>query len=291
MSALRPMLDALALLTPYELEGEGKVRVGDRRHDGGYVFVDRLRPEQVVHSFGIGRNVAFDLDFAGRGHDVFLYDHTIEGPPRQHARFHFAREGIGGASLPGEPIHSLEDHLRRRGHARCDMILKLDVEGHEWRVFDETPQAVLLQFEQIVFEAHRLERLGFREGGQRMLRGLQRLAETHTLFHVHANNVRPPTLVEGLPIPSLMELSYIRSDLVVRRPNRTVHPTALDRPNASGRPETPLFFYPFLPMAAGPDETAAIAQQLADCADRLDAQAREAARRARQRAAAAIPKG
>lgn len=285
--SLQTLIDALALLTPYDLVDERKVRIGHPTRDGGYVMLDRFGAGQPVYSFGIGRNVSFDRDVADRGHEVFMFDHTIDGLPEEHANFRFSREGIAGSTDAAQHLYSLADHLARRGHLGRQLILKMDVEGYEWRVLDETPTEVLAQFEQIAFEAHRLERIGFREGGERMVRALAKLNSTHTLFHVHANNYRPPEMVHGLPVPHLMELSYVRSDLVQRRSNATIYPTALDRPNSGERVDLPLLFYPFMPVTAPLAADAPMADQLRDCAARLDEEAKRVAHRTRQRLRAA----
>jgi hypothetical protein len=279
--ALAETLRALALLTPFDVPGERKVRVGHQARDGGYVFLDRLRPSQIVYSFGIGRNVSFDLDFATRGHTVFMYDHTIDGLPETHERFMFSREGIAAESAPAENLWSLVDHLARRGHAQDDMILKLDVEGHEWPLIDQTPQDTLMQFEQIVLEAHRIDKITRGDAGRCKQRALAKLNETHTLFHVHANNARPLQFLDGLPVPALVELSYVRSDLVQRAPSATIYPTEHDRPNVNGHPDVPLLFFPFMPMQAR--DPSALASQLQDCAKMIDDQSNRLARLARRR--------
>jgi hypothetical protein len=74
---------------------------------------------------------------------------------------------------------------------------------------------------------------------------------------------------------------------VPRRGNSTIYPTALDRPNSVDRVDLPLLFYPFMPVTAPPAADAPMADQLRDCAARLDEEAKRVANRARRRLKAA----
>jgi hypothetical protein len=97
---MKEIVQTLSLLTPYDLCAERKVRIGNPTGDGGYVFLDRLRTSQKVYSFGIGSDVTLDLDFATRGHEVFLMDHTISEPPAEHERFASYRRGSPASATP-----------------------------------------------------------------------------------------------------------------------------------------------------------------------------------------------
>lgn len=282
---LREIVETLALLTPWDIKDVQKVRIGRRGGDGGYVLLDMLRPSQKVYSFGIAHEVSFDLDMAERGLDCFMFDHTIEGLPRPHPRFHFHKLGIAGATEAEKSLLSLADHVAHLGHTDGDMILKMDVEGWEWPALAAAPTELLSRFEQISMEVHRLPQVvnpAFRRQAAEVLR---KLNDTHTLFHVHANNHSPPVLVGGgLPVCPLLELSYVRSDLVERLPSRTLYPTELDAPNVGRAADTPLWFFPFTPVAATPEE---VGGQLYAALARLEAQAEAVKARERRMAARA----
>jgi hypothetical protein len=93
------VFETLRLLIPFDLPHERKARIGGRG-DGSYVLVDRLLKIQPVLSFGIGPSVQFELDMAVRGHDVLMFDHTVDKVPAEHQRFRWFREGIGSHSAP-----------------------------------------------------------------------------------------------------------------------------------------------------------------------------------------------
>lgn len=279
------VLKTLALLTPWDISGRSKLRIGNAG-DGGYVALDMLRPEQPVYSYGVGPDSSFDFSLGQRGHQVFMYDHTVEGPRgAKPSNCHFIREGIAPVPTPGQPLDTLENHLARNGHlGRRDLILKMDIEGAEWPVFGALPGGVFTGFEQIMVEVHGLRRLGNGPHRRAVHAALSRLAARFTLFHVHANVWGGLALVEGLPVANVLELSYVRSDLVERVPSRTLYPTSFDRSNRGGHKDVVLGFFPFLPPSATPEALAQLAARLdeeqaawaAECAAR-DAAAAQAA--------------
>ncbi len=258
------VMDALALLTPYDID-RPKIRIGPPT-DGGYVFADRLVPAQTIVSYGISTEYRFDAEMAARGHRVFMFDHTIDGIQATHRNMLWFKEGVAGASAPGQMLYSIEDHLKRHAIAGNDLILKMDVEGAEWEALDACPDETLARFEQIVIEVHALNAMAdpvFRAQFTEVMRKLNR---HFILFHVHANNCDGQnglSIVAGMPVSALLELSYVRRDVCRAAPSRTLYPTSLDYPNVPA-PEKLLWFFPFLPTTAPLDA-------FRMCYDRVDA--------------------
>ncbi|WP_161633545.1 FkbM family methyltransferase [Mesorhizobium erdmanii] len=239
---------ALRLLKPYDVKPFLKTRVGCKS-DGGYVILDDLDPIEIVYSFGIGNQVSFDIEMAGMGKNIFMFDHTVDGPPLGHPNFHFQKHGLAADNREAASLYTLAYQLNRLGHeGRTDLLLKIDIEGAEFEVFSAMPQAVLRQFRQITMELHWLDRLSdptYRTG---FVAALSKINDEFTLFHVHSNNNEPLGIVDGYVVAPVMELSYVRSDLIERAPSTTVYPTEFDFPNWPPRPDHTLWFYPFLPM-------------------------------------------
>jgi hypothetical protein len=250
---MNPVVEALALLTPFDID-KPKIRLGPPA-DGGYVFVEDISPDQAIVSYGISTEYSFDAEMADKGHDVYMFDHTIPGIDATSKRMHFFREGVAGSSDPAASLYTIEDHLARHAIPGDRLILKMDVEGAEFAALSAVPDRVLERFEQIVLEVHGLHRMAdfaYRETFCTVFRKLNRL---FTLFHVHANNFDGPNglhIVSGLPVSSLLELSYVRTNTVKPSPSRTLYPTPLDYPNV-GHKDKLLWFYPFLPTSIEPD--------------------------------------
>ena len=247
------VLGTLSLLTPWDVIGCGKLRIGCNS-DGGYVLLDKLRPEQPVLSYGVGLDSSFDFDLARRGHRVFMFDHTVKGPRgRLPEGCIFIREGVAAKADPKKRVDTVLAHLKRyRLTRRRDVILKMDIEGGEWDIIAALPEQAMAAFEQIVVEFHWLENLK-REGFTAQVRAaLQRLNERFTLCHVHGNvygGMRKPA---GVVLPNVLEATYVRSDLVSRTANRTLYPTQYDYANRPGSKDLVLSMYPFVPRLLPP---------------------------------------
>jgi hypothetical protein len=249
------LLRALALLTPCEIDGIDKRRIGKAWGDGGYVMADVFRPGQVVYSYGISNEVSFDLALASRGLQVFMYDHTIEKSPRSHPNFRFFRQGVSWQDEPQQHLFTVATHVRGNAHLDTDMILKMDVEGAEWDVLDHMAPELLGRFQQCTFEFHSLVALARQDFRDRFVRVLTKLNSQFNLFHVHANVAGGVHLLQGVALPSLLEVSFLRKDIGWRKPWQTFVPSMLDASNVDG-PDMVLSGYPFLPLGLSPEATA-----------------------------------
>ncbi len=244
------VIDALALLTPYDIDRR-KVRIGPAT-DGGYVMVDSLHPSQTVISYGINTEYRFEQELAEAGHLVHMFDHTIDGIDAASDRMLFHREGVAGQSDPDNLLYSVADHLAKyQVHGRR-MILKIDVEGAEFDALAALDDETLDRFEQIVMEVHNLYLIADHAFQRKFIQVFRKLNQSFTLFHVHANNCDGGDglrIISGVPVSNLVELSYVRTTSVARSASRTVYPTYLDSP-CIGERDKLLWFFPFAPSAA-----------------------------------------
>ena len=257
MSETSEILEALAGLRPYEVN-VGKRRIGSSG-DGGYVVADIIPRTAALLSFGVGDNCDFELEFAHHGHDVAMFDPAIARPPATHPRFAFHRLALGGRDDPDRGAVGLGSALRLANfQSHEQVILKCDIEGAEYDAFATAPEELLGRFSQLILELHDLDRLGIPEQRARLTALTSAINKRFVLFHVHANNCSSIVLVGGVslavdhlagavPVPAVLEVSFVRCDLVSARPSRTVYPTALDRPNNRRCPDHLLNFYPFAP--------------------------------------------
>jgi hypothetical protein len=240
------VFEVLTLLRPYDIDVE-KIRVGPRQ-DGGYIVANKFAPSQVVLSYGIGSQTEFDHHLASLGHTVYMFDHTIDAPKLTLPNMHFVKEGIG--IYDGDLVKTLDTHLTKIGTPAVEhAVLKLDVEGAEWDVIPTWSQMTLRRFDQITMEVHGLDWLATPAVQDKVKAALTNIDKQFTLFHVHANNYVPLTVVEGFAICGCLELSFIRSSLVNRQPSKSLFPTSLDWPNNPATNDHLLWFYPFLPSS------------------------------------------
>ncbi len=241
-----PLFDTLRLLTPRDVPGCAKIRIGGPG-DGGYVLLDRLAPHQIVMSFGVGPTVTFDAELAARGHTILLFDHTVDGLPQHHPKMHWHRQGLCGETDRATDLATLAEHMALLPQDTIDPILKIDVEGAEWTALAEADPADLRRFAQITLELHDLLRLpdpSFRARAHRML---EILTQDFAIIHVHANNWGEVATCAGVLLPDALEITCARRDLFPTIPSTTSYPTPLDTPNCDFRPDIELTTWPFAP--------------------------------------------
>ncbi|KAL1508619.1 hypothetical protein AB1Y20_004716 [Prymnesium parvum] len=142
-----------------------------RLGDGGKVVCNvhelvRLGTSCAVLSFGVRDDASFELELASRTLcTIHMFDPSIERlplpkevPPAVHARLHFHRVGLRGASMPaghgGGEFDTLGKLLSRVGVRRVH-LLKMDIEGNEWEVLQQMSEAgTLAKVDQLLVELH-----------------------------------------------------------------------------------------------------------------------------------------
>lgn len=241
-------MEKLGFLKPVTLKG--KMRLGPQL-DGGYVVYERILKEtDALITYGVGWNAAFEEHFNElTSKAVWMFDPTMFGrylldlkqlktsllyfrigaivkqfqftwhvrrvkKKLESKNIRFINEGI--STLKDGKYDSFPNHIARLGLKRKRLILKLDIEGDEYKVFlDKHIYDHLNGVEQIIVEFHDLKT---------RLRDLQKiisnLAGNFSLVHVHANNNSPTfTLYDldgnqanDISIPDVLELLWVRTD-------------------------------------------------------------------------------
>jgi hypothetical protein len=225
--------DTLALLQPVAVRNVGKIRVG-RDLDGGYVMLDDFERIGAALSLGIADDVSWDEDVAAHDINVLQFDPSVSAPPVENARFRFESLRVvphdteGGISLDTIVRSKIED-------SNAMLLLKIDIEGAEWDVFNAVDESVLSRFSQVVCEFHDLDRLAEPAFGRRARRVFEKLARTHAVTHVHGNNCSNFANVGNVIVPQVLEVSFALRDIYAFSETVESFPTALDRPNQPGR--------------------------------------------------------
>jgi hypothetical protein len=231
-----------------------KIRVGSK-HDGGYVVMRQLcETTPAVYSFGVGEDIEFELDFDSRfSANTFMLFDPFVFPGRRPDNFEFVRTGID----PGY-------HMLRS--APDGSLLKIDVEWNEWEaLYSNLDARTLSRFSQLVVEFHVIHAetpswlttyfyslydtvLG--TVNKRLFWKykivMEKMNEIFYCSHIHANNSLPVVKLGGYQFPPLMEMTFVRKDLVKRAHLTTTRfPVPhLDAPNKTDRPDI-IGFYPF----------------------------------------------
>lgn len=241
---IRDMLEEFAV---FEIPGKF-IRVGSA-NDGGYVIVKDLLPLcPKLYSFGIGDNADFEADLLPQLQpdataDLYDPDPFLEGLPKDIPGATFHRDSL--SALPKLP-------------APKNSFLKIDVEGAEWDLFRQGDILNTFRpFSQVVIELHffhavspsglsqyftsvyqnHANRLNKEFFGQCWF-ALMALNGLFRLVHFHVNNSLPRMKLAGIQFPPLMELTFVRQDLISDARRLDYFPvfSELDQPNKLDRP-------------------------------------------------------
>jgi hypothetical protein len=231
----------LRLISPMDVVGGNLVRKG-RQNDGGYIMLDSGLTNAIAYSLGIAGDVSWDLEMAALGCQIYQYDHTIEALPQSHPAFHWHRIGIAAHDSPDGAMCTLDTLIQRNGHVgRNDLVLKMDIEGAEWDLFEVLPDSTLRQFSQIVMEMHHFAGAAGHPAGPSFYKKfeavLRKLDTTHQVVHVHANNNGGVGIIGGTIIHDLLELTYVRRSDHRFEECRRIFPTPIDMPNVTSAPD------------------------------------------------------
>lgn len=232
----RAKIAALAhLLTPQRAVGESKVRLGNAG-DGGYVSLDTGDRIRYALSLGVENDDSWDMDCVNRGMRVYQYDYSIDRAPHQHELAEFHKKRIGPAKTDDE--ESITSILEAYSLTEdSSVILKIDIEGSEWDVFDATPIEALKKFDQIICEFHYFGAITDDAWYGRARRVLEKLNTAFGVVHVHANNHGPWVFPANVPFPHVLEVTYANRGQYQLEDSNEIFPTELDMPNRSDWPD------------------------------------------------------
>lgn len=232
------------LITVKDLVNTAKlIRVGNGI-DGGYTMAYSVNnsdgwvysKNNIAYSLGIDKNVDWDRHMVNNGYEVYMYDHTISGLPEENIHYHWKKLGITGGKETIELKH-LDTLIQQNGHINEEgMLLKADIEGYEWEMFDGLDDGYLNRFDQIVLELHHLVSSGIGERS-RIVRVLETLSKTHVPVHIHGNNNDIVEYCGDLVTPELLEVTYVKKDLFETQDTTRMFPTEYDFPNVASKPD------------------------------------------------------
>jgi hypothetical protein len=221
------VLQLSSLLAVYDPLDMSFIRLGND-FDGGYVVVDTLPTLDSVLSLGVGTDISFEAELSKHVSRIDFYDHTVHELPFNLDNSNFMKLGIGGLAEPG--FITLDDALCSFPKGD-NILLKMDIESSEWSVLANSSSGVLSRFQQVVIEFHGLFEITSQLLGQEILKSLIKLNESHKLVHLHVNNYEPVRIIAGVPIPNVLEATYLRSTETVFREFSKPRGMVLNHPN------------------------------------------------------------
>ena len=233
--AQQEVRNVLRMISPDALVDCAKVRVGDAG-DGGYIQAEDLAGVARAFSFGIDTNDSWDVQMTRLGIPVEQFDYSINHPPSTGPLLRFHKLFVSHEA--GEGKITVSELLARHGDSGdATYFLKIDIEGAEWDIFDQLSSAHLARFSQIVCEFHDLSRLGEAGFRARAARVFAKLNALFACIHVHGNNCAPLYNVLNIPVPDVIEVSYVLRERHRVCASDETFPSRLDHPNSPERPD------------------------------------------------------
>ena len=228
-----------------------KVRIGNPTNDGGYAVCELPGSYDGVLSGGVGNDCSFEEGLLRKYPDLpfcAAFDGTCVAPLTS-APIRFIRKNL--AAQTTETTTNLHEELA----AAHDLFVKLDIEGHEFRIvptwgqhMTHIKQFVLELHTPADFGKHRECYEGLHDIPYEMVYGLLNfINQTHTLVHLHPNNGCGTHAFGGRNIPNVFECTFVRNEFV---PHKTLNidtiPSSIDVRNHSWYPEITLGGWPFV---------------------------------------------
>jgi hypothetical protein len=236
-SCVAELIRALApLATDHPL-----IRLGPEA-DGGYLVVDDLDGIRACFSPGVSTVSGFEEACAERGMQVFLADASVVGPAVHHPSFTFVRKYVG--AFANEDFMTLDDWVINSipPDDRSDLLLQMDIEGYEYETLLAASEPLIRRFRQIIVEFHALDQLWNRSFFQLAARAFRKLLRSHACVHIHPNNCCGSYECDGIAVPKVAEMTFVRMDRCRVTQPTTVFPHPLDRDNTDN-PPLPLCWY------------------------------------------------
>jgi len=171
--------------------------------DGGYVIIDDLSDSDILFSIGVGDNISFDLGCENQVSKIVLVDDSVPDffAPNNNYSLHRKKLGI----LDDSTSITLDKLLN--SYPSADYILKIDIEGDEWKILSSLSTKTLNKFRQIIIEFHSifdLPELGAKQ------KTFSQLLSTHLPVVAHPNNIGGYQVIGNQLFPNVLETTWLR---------------------------------------------------------------------------------
>ena len=221
------LIKKLALVS---VAGIPLVRFGSA-YDGGYLIPDDLDDIKACFSPGVGALIDFENDCLSKGMKVFLADNTIDANTLPLGKFNYTNKNIGSYST--ETLITIDEWVKSSDvKSSSDLLLQMDIEGHEYAAISNLSKDTQNRFRIIAVEFHGLNNLWSKDFFITASEVFNKLLETHMCVHIHPNNWDPFVKKDNIKIPISCEFTFLRKDRIKSYSKVAAMPHPLDTDNA-----------------------------------------------------------
>jgi len=205
------------------------IRIGSI-NDGGYIVPNVLEDIKYCYSAGIGFNYDFEFELAEKGIKCFMADYSIN-EIEKNSNLIFDKIFISGNSE--EKYLSIEDWIEKKEvDPSVGSILKIDVEGDEYKILNSVNKDFFLKFKIIIIEFHNLHYLFNEKFFFSFQDIIEKIINNFYCVHVHPNNdVDFIKKKENITIPPVMEFTFVNKKNLKINNQKLFFPNKLDSDN------------------------------------------------------------
>lgn len=236
MTSRHEILQLIRNLRPIETKFD-LIRIGGS-HDGGYLVPNDLSEISTCFSPGVDVNASFEIDLLQRfGINSHLADYSVNGPPMQFQPLSFTKKFIG--PINNDIFMTLDEWVQKSDLERPDQdcLLQMDIEGHEYTTLLMTAEATLKKFRILAIEFHNTRNWGDPKFFNVVQAVFEKLLQYFYVVHIHPNNDAGQVELWDLPVPRLLEVTFLRKDRTSFEGYCKTFPHPLDRINTPSRPD------------------------------------------------------
>jgi hypothetical protein len=212
-----------------ELAGSEVANFGSAQ-DGGYLLINDIAPKSILISGGIETNNDFEYQLGNLGCKVIQIDYSVNEAPLKHENLEFLKKKIVAISKNRNEIDLdslVNEHFEAFNDKKNRRILKLDIEGSEWEALLNFKSIHL--FDQIVLELHYFQRCLDKEFREMVIEVLGKIHTSHQSIHISGNNCCGFTILGGVPIPNVIEVTFVSRDRYSFKKVNNLKATGLSR--------------------------------------------------------------
>jgi FkbM family methyltransferase len=203
------------------------------KNDGGYLVFSKIDNGTNLVSCGIGSDTSFEFQIASQVKNVYMFDHTIDKVDGLSKNMFFFKKGV---DVETSGLYTTLGDIIMKNDIKKS-ILKMDIEGMEWRILDSISLEFLTKFDQIIIELHNLFEISLSDRGDLYFRVIKKLTALFTIVNIHPNNWGEYRVLCGIPFVDTLELTMVNKNFVPKAPS---NPVNLNSPN---NPEEPDFVF------------------------------------------------
>eukprot|EP00928_Gymnodinium_smaydae_P016497 TRINITY_DN16196_c0_g1_i1.p1 TRINITY_DN16196_c0_g1~~TRINITY_DN16196_c0_g1_i1.p1 ORF type:complete len:324 (-),score=83.16 TRINITY_DN16196_c0_g1_i1:98-1069(-) len=226
-------------------------------HDGGYLMCmdgyggahssggSDIPAIHAAYSLGVEVHDQWSLDVADRlDVDVTQLDCTVAVGTCHHPRCKFYQKcaGADDGRAHDDDVWTMKELLQHTARDKASegaLLMKMDIEGSEWDIFEHETPATLSKFSQLIVEFHWLHDSEKHASFLKAVRNL--LDADFRVVHLHGNNYGSMYRFGGESIPDVLEITFVRN-AAKRKGGCSVKQTynSLDAPNNPASSELPM---------------------------------------------------